>query len=430
MPKANPIAELAQKLLHTLEQLRSSNSDYPLSVARLTALAHPQATPEQVKKALAKKPFAAKWLIAGKKDANSPIALAEDRERLAASPLLLEFALGQLCSADKPLHTPVKVVGKVDKALRPAFQAALDRQIADNTLPPTVGVTTVRNKPHLYLQRFPPPPPPPPKKKPAEELSEKLVQVLIEQRERGPDAYPTALDRLIEQTGIMVTPTVLKQALGREPFRSQAVLALPKQPGSPVGLADDRERLMTPPRLLHLALTTTRTEDNQAVSVTDLAKKLPKDLQGLFRDSVNRQIGERVLPDTIGVLFVKKKPLLFLRADINAGSLPERAPVAPRPAAPPPEAKPAPVDFAPLFDEAFARLDREHGSHNHVSLVVLRRAVPVERAAFDAALQQLRRAGRYSLSAAEGRHGLSAEEHNAGIPEDGSLLLFVSRREK
>lgn len=426
MPKSDPVAELAQKLLHTLEQLRQSSSDYPLTVARLAALTDPQATPEQVSKALSKKPFAAKWLVAAKKDANSPIILAEDGERLVASPLLWEYALGLLCSADKPLHTPAKVAGKVDKALKPAFKAALDRRIADNTLPPTVGVTTVKNKPHLYLQRFPPPPP---KKKPEVELSEKLVQALIEQRERGPDAYPAALDRLIEQTRITPTPAVLKKALASEPFHSQAMLALPKLPNGPVALVGDREHLLDSPRLLHLALTAARTVDNQAVSVADLAKKLPKDLQGLFRDSANRQVGTRVLPDAIGMLFIKKKPLLFLLSDINARSLPARPCTAPRPIAPPPETKPVPMDFAQRFDEAFARLDREHGSHNHVSLVALRRAVPVERAAFDAALQQLRRAGRYSLSAAEGRHGLSADEQNAGIPEDGSLLLFVSRRE-
>ena len=40
----------------------------------------------------------------------------------------------------------------------------------------------------------------------------------------------------------------------------------------------------------------------------------------------------------------------------------------------------------------------------------------------------LRRGGRFSLSAAEGRHGISDEEREAAIPEDGSLLLFVSRR--
>ncbi|HEY7425882.1 MAG TPA: hypothetical protein VH682_16750 [Gemmataceae bacterium] len=428
MPKVDAITELAGKLLHTLEQQRQSGGDYPLTVARLAALADPQATPGQVSKALAKKPLMAKWVAASKKDANSPIALAEDGERLAASPLLLEFALGLVCSADKPLQTPTKAVSKVDKTLRPASKAALERQIAENALPSAVGVTLIRGKPYLYLQRFPPPPPPPPKKKPAEELSEKLVQTLIEQREHGPDAYPAALHYLIEQTGIAATPTVLNKALGSEPFRSQAVLALPKQPDSPVALAADRERLMASPRLLRLVLTVGRTADNQAVSTTDLLKKLPKNLQDPFRDAVDRQVSERVLPDDIGILFVKKKPLLFLLADINA------APPSVKPAAPPPRAEskpPAPpvVDFAHRFDEAFTRLDREHGSHNHVNLTVLRRAVLVERTVFDAGLQQLRRAGRYGLSAAEGRHGLSAEEQDAGIHEDGSLLLFVSRRE-
>ena len=37
-------------------------------------------------------------------------------------------------------------------------------------------------------------------------------------------------------------------------------------------------------------------------------------------------------------------------------------------------------------------------------------------------------AGRYSLSAAEGRHGLTPEEREAGILEDGTLLLYVSRK--
>jgi hypothetical protein len=422
MPKPNPAAELAQKLLTTLEQQRQSGGEYPVTVARLAALADPQAALEMASRALAKKPFAAKWVVANKKDANSPIALVEDSANLAASPLLLEYALGLVCSADKPLHTPTQAVNKVDKSLRPAFKAALERRIAENTLPATVGVVSVRGKTQLYLQRFPPPPPPPPKKKPAEELSEKLMQALMGQRERGSDAYPAELQRLVEQTGLAPAARVLKQALGKEPFHSQAVLALPKRPDSPVVLADDRERLLASPRLVRLALAAARTPDNQAVSVIDLAKKLPRPLQGDFRAAVHRQVHERLLPDDLGVLLVKKKPLLFLLADINAGSLP----VAPPPEPPP---TPPPMDFAHQFDEAFARLDRERGGHNHVSLVELRRAVPVERALFDAELQQLRRAGRYSLSAAEGRHGLRAEEQEAGIHEDGSLLLFVSRRE-
>jgi hypothetical protein len=431
MPKPDPAAELAQKLRSTLEQQRQTGGEYPLTVARLAALADPQAAPELVSKALAKKPFAAQWVIANKKDVNSPIALAEDAEKLASSPLLLEYALGLLCSADKPLHPPTKAVNKVDKILRSAFKAALERHIAENTLPSTMGMVTVRGKAQLYLQRFPPPPSPPPKKKPAEELSEKLVQGLMEQRERGPDAYPAPLHYLVERTGLAPAQRLLTQALGKEPFRSQAVVALPKRPESPVALADDRERLLATPRLLHLVLAMARTTDNQAVSAIDLARKLPRGLQVDFRAAVNRQVSEKTLPDELGVLVVKKKPLLFLLADINAGSLPVPPSSLPRPVTPPSEPKPVPPpqDFAHLFDEAFVRLDREGGGHNHVSLVELRRAVPVERARFDAELQQLRRSGRYSLSAAEGRHGLRAEEQDAAIHEDGSLLLFVSRRE-
>lgn len=425
MPRVDPVAELAAKLLYTLEQQRQSGGDYPLTVARLAAVADPQAPPEQVARALAKKPFAAKWVVANKKDANSPIALAEDRECLAASPQLVEYALGLLCSADTPLHTPAKVAAKVDTSLRPAFKVALDRQIVASSLPATVGVRMVRGKPHLYLQQFPP-------KDPVEELSKKLVEALSQQRERGPNDYPTPLPRLIERTDLAVKPAELKQALGREPFRGQAVVAMPSLPDSLVALSADAERLAASPALLHHALTAMRTADNQALTLTDLKKKIAPSLQGPFAASLNRILSGSTLPDGIGVLRSKKKPLLFLLADLNAVPPPAAPMPAPKPIAPPAAPKPAPVpamDFARRFEEVFAHLDREHGSHNHVSLLELRRAVPVDRAAFDAGLQQLRRAGRYGLSAAEGRHGLSAEERDAGISEDGSLLLFVSRRE-
>ena len=53
--------------------------------------------------------------------------------------------------------------------------------------------------------------------------------------------------------------------------------------------------------------------------------------------------------------------------------------------------------------------------------------MPAGRDQFDRELQDLRRAGRYTLSAAEGRGGITPEEREAGIREEGSLLLFVSR---
>jgi hypothetical protein len=68
------------------------------------------------------------------------------------------------------------------------------------------------------------------------------------------------------------------------------------------------------------------------------------------------------------------------------------------------------------------------GGHNFVSLAELRAALPMPRDLFDRGLQQLRSAGSYGLSSAEGRHGLTAEEQAAAIVEDGTLLLYVSRK--
>jgi hypothetical protein len=88
----------------------------------------------------------------------------------------------------------------------------------------------------------------------------------------------------------------------------------------------------------------------------------------------------------------------------------------------------ADADFAQRFENAFTRLDNDRGAANFVSLVELRRALPVKRAIFDAGLEELRRTGRYTLTGAEGRHGVSDEEREAAVREDGALLLYVSRR--
>ena len=122
---------------------------------------------------------------------------------------------------------------------------------------------------------------------------------------------------------------------------------------------------------------------------------------------------------------MSKKPHLFLLEDVHHGRRLER----PAPARTPvPSNVSPPADFARAFDEAFQRLNHHHGSHNFVSLVEMRRALPMGRDQFDAELRKLRVAGRYTLSGAEGRHGLSPEDREAGITEDGSLLLYVSRK--
>lgn len=88
-----------------------------------------------------------------------------------------------------------------------------------------------------------------------------------------------------------------------------------------------------------------------------------------------------------------------------------------------------PRDFASRFDAAFRKLDERSGGHNFVSLVDLRRTVHAwPLAVFDAELRKLRVDRVYTLSAAEGRYGVTPEERDAAIHEDGSMLLYVSRR--
>lgn len=82
-------------------------------------------------------------------------------------------------------------------------------------------------------------------------------------------------------------------------------------------------------------------------------------------------------------------------------------------------------------------LDKAKGGHNFVSLVDLRRAHPeLNRQQFDQLIDDLRRQGILTLSAAEGRHGITREEQEAAIQESpapgsnfpGQALLYASIR--
>lgn len=555
MPKMDAVADLARQLTDALRAAREQGA-YPLTVASLAGRLMSSPSPDDVERALAKKPFADGFVRARKKDAASPIALAEDAGRLAESDLLLEYALRRLCSAEKPLHPVTKVVSQVDVPLRPTVTTALERRLAEGRLPAPAGKQTVKGKAHLYLRDFPPPPPP---RHPAEELGEQLLRAL-EARRAGD--YPAALAGLIPDT----KSALLKQALGRGPLKNGVVLgapgrpdapavliadrdtlaespalltyllrtattarrplasaaklaelasealrprltaslarrldtgdlppgvgmlpgkdgaqwfltellpapaalawrllralearraggaypvtlhelaremaataddavhalgekslktqflaALPGSPRTPVALSEDAALLARWPPLIEAALAAARSPDNQALAPAELKKPVATPLRARFAEALQQRLSEGSLPTGVGVLRVKRKPLLFLLADLHAAPPPAPVPTAP------PEA----IDFATRFDEVFARLDRARGDHNLVSLVELRREVGLDRALFDAGLRELRRQGRYGLGAAEGRHGISPEERQAGIIEDGSLLLFVSRK--
>jgi hypothetical protein len=409
MPKPNPAADLAGRLVQLLHAEKQAGT-YPLTLRQLLAHA-PEAL--ELPKALAHKVFKSQVIVAVRNNTDAPVALVADADRLADSPLLLEFALGLLSTVKKPLHPVARVVAKVDARLRDAFAAAVARRLNASDLPPNVAVVQVKDMPQLCLRPYLP------RIAPEVELAGKLLRALEDQRRR--DDYPVTLARLLHDTAPQASVELVGKTLAAKAFKPHVLLALPHDPHTPVALKGDIDHLASWPGLLEAVLANVRTADNQAIQVKDLAKKLAKPLRVPFMAAVDHSIEAATLPAAVGCVRIKAKPYLFLVRDVGVQPSAAPAPVPRKPA-------PAPIDFATWFDKAFQEIDRQTGSHNFVSLVDLRRTVQVERTIFDKGLQQLRQAGRYTLSGAEGRHGISDEERTAAVNENGSLLLYVSRR--
>jgi hypothetical protein len=274
---------------------------------------------------------------------------------------------------------------------------------------------------------------------PADLLADKLLRVLQAQRVLGPESYPLTAGRLLELTDPEASPALAKQALGKKNLFQKAIVRVSTSLDAPLALAEDLDLLAASPRTLDFLLRAAAKPATRAFTPAGLtAKGVSEKMKKPIKEALARQIAEETLPTTVGWVSIRGRPNLFLLTDLHSAwsggrKSPEsdsgdlRPPLRAR-TLPAPSADAAPLaDFAAAFDVAFARLDREAGGWNFVSLVGLRRALPVPRAAFDAGLEQLRRQGRYALSAAEGRQGISPEERDAAIPEEGSLLLFVSR---
>jgi hypothetical protein len=419
---------LAENLLAKLKAQRSLGKEaYPLTLQRLVELADSQAPPELVAKAVGKKAFKDGAVLTGKSNPAALVALADDAEQLAGDPQLLLSALKALCTPANPLWPLAKVQAAIENSkLRKPFAAAVNRQISDNTLPHEVGVRMEKKKPLLFLKSIPAPPPPPPPRKPDEVLAEKLLRVLETQRQLGDGAYPLPLRRLVELTDAGAAPALQIKALAHPTIKGKLAFVDAKNPEAPVALAEDRNQLVSSGALLEFLLRKKRSETDQAFPADKLVP--PKsELRQPLLEAVERRIQCQSLPPGIGWMWVGKKKVLFFLEDVH------RSPQATKPIAGPTlrpalTAPAAPADFARAFDDAFNQIDRQKGAHNFVSLVDLRRALPLPPERFDAELRQLRIAGRYTLSAAEGRHGISPEERAAGIQEDGSLLLYVSRK--
>jgi hypothetical protein len=265
-----------------------------------------------------------------------------------------------------------------------------------------------------------------------------MVRVLASQRQLGGVSYPLTVRQLVELTDPAAPASLVQKVVKKRSFQNVVVIVRPKEwQTTPLALLDDLPLLASDRRTLEFLLRCARTPANHALSVADLKSKATGKLQKAFQDAVTRQMAEGALPPTVGWICRKNTKLLFLLQDLNGGGLSttdDTTATEPRSAgngqAPPTETvlDQPPAEFAPAFSAAFERLDRQHGSHNFVSLVDLRQVLPFPREAFDAELRKLRQAGQYTLKAAEGRHGISPREQADGILEDGVLLLYVARK--
>ncbi len=264
-------------------------------------------------------------------------------------------------------------------------------------------------------------------------LAESLLQVLRQRRQEGQVELLT-LGTLGRLANPAAGPRAVLAVLHQRKIFGPQIVAARRDLEAPVALMDDLPHLAASPQLLNYAVRCRRTAGNHAASLAELKRKLTGKLQAPFQQAVEQQMQQGTLPPGVGWLLIRSAKKLFLLSDVHQGrpgALPASAPTSQDGTGetPPPSISASPLlDFARAFDEVFGRLDRQAGGYNFVSLVELRPAVPCERTAFDAGLREPRLAGRYTLSAAEGRHGLTADERQAGINEDGTLLLFVSRK--
>lgn len=427
MARIDPATHLAGQLVQVLDaQRRLGNGAYPLSLRRLIELTDAAAPAELVSKALGKKKLFGQRTVLGRgKDLDAPIAFADDIEQLAGSALLLEFVMAANCTAAAPVIGIEKLKSKVPSKLRQSFDAAVRRAVEENILPATVAAITIKSKKYLHLKRYSLP------RAPEVELADKLVKTLHAEQHQGGDRYPITLQRLLEVAGADAGPGVRKKAFRLPAFSEHVVIGIPGSALSPVVLAGDGETLAGSPLLLETVLQHSRQSRGQAFTVAELKKPLATALQRSFEQAVLERVESGALPPGVGSVWrmVRKQVerLLFLTSDLAL------APAAPVPNRAVPDRGVAAAsghgdNFATQFDRAFAQLDRRSGNHNLVSLAELRRLVPLDRDAFDHQLQELRRAGRYVLKLAEGRHGLTADEQQAAILEDGRLLLFVARK--
>jgi hypothetical protein len=434
--RRDPAAELAETLVESL-RAKKLRGDYPVSLRQLVEAVAPPADPAFLAAAVGKSHFTKAAFLVKSPDKKkgvtiqhvmeSPVGLWEDAKLVAAHPFTLAFV-----RSANPDGTPAKLKKWVNGAGKGAFKKPFSEALD-------------------------------------EQAPRALLKVLENLRALGEPSYPVTLRRLAELTDRMPLPdaanavakTIFLKAVvfaAKLPTKVSAATAT-KLVDTPLALRDDIKRLAGSATLLEYGLRKCKTATDCGFHIEEIAIKVfgtvkgssEPELRSQFVQLSEKNIVSGSTPRTIGWVTKKSKPLLFLMEDLQpagvrashaieadrkrpASEAPAEAATArPRNSTAPlaiATASPITVDdrFEGRFDSEFSRLDRVRGSFNFVPLLDLRRALPeFPREQFDRGLKLLRQARRYRINVGEGRSGVTPEQQEAAIIEDGTIHSSVSR---
>ncbi len=162
VPKREEV--LARRMLKVLEsQRRLGGAAYPPTLRRLAQLCDVHGSDARVPKAVAHAILADRALVvakAGQKPSlEAPVVLKEDLEESLSPilPALLRFALSPVITSTKGKQIETAAFSQTDVSkrlipdLRERLEAALERGIAGQDLPPGVAWITVKGAPLLFL---------------------------------------------------------------------------------------------------------------------------------------------------------------------------------------------------------------------------------------------------------------------------------------
>lgn len=361
------------------------------------------------------------------------IAHSERLIHCLSNPLLLTHLLTETCSPTSPEIRLSALAKLLAKDIQPLFVTAWLHTSApslENVCHATPAGTP--RKPDLLLRdlRFP---------SPEKLTSEKLLHSLRQAKVETTSQYPLPWSTLQQLASPDTPREILHKATLTEPFSSQAIIACPNAPDSPVFLTPDIEACTRSPELLSFLVRRSTADDNVALAPQKLsaAAGLHPAVKQLLNTVADELITGMPLPPGIGLARIARKWLLL---DLNrvrhgshvaahaasaistttpANSAPNSAPN------PPPKAE----AFQMAFDAAFTRLSQTSHLPGYVSLADLRPAFSeYPRDDFDRQLLRLRQAGLYSLSLLEGRLALTPAEESAVIILDNRPYLLVHRR--